>query len=185
MHATPARPSRIALVGAHETGKSTLAERLATTMPGWHVVDEPYRTLEAEGHVFSDPPTTSDFEAQLRRSMADVESAEPAVIFDRSPVDLFAYLLVLDRLPPDAVAAWFREVHEATASIDLVVFVPIEQPDRVLGASAPRLRRRVDRLLRAGLVEGEWGLAAPVLEVDGSPEDRVEQIRARLAAGAP
>lgn len=170
------RALRIALAGAHETGKSTLAEHLARAMPGYRVIEEPYHALEAEGQVFADPPTREDFEEQLRRSLADVATQQGAVVFDRSPLDHFAYLGVLGKARTEDSTEWFDAARVATDSLDLLVFVPIEQPDRIATSGSARLRSGVDAQLRAGLVEEEWGLAVPLLEVSGTVEQRVKQV---------
>jgi|APMI01.1.fsa_nt_gi hypothetical protein len=179
MDAQPPRLWRIALVGAHETGKSTLADALATALPAYQVVEEPYRALEAEGHVFADPPELADFEEQFARSCTDFAVHRSGVIFDRSPVDLMAYLLALSGAGGDG-SRWFDDMRAAAASLDLLVFVPIERPDRIAATSALRLRRAVDRQLRAGLIDDEWGLAVPTLEVAGPLSSRIAQIRARV-----
>jgi hypothetical protein len=171
---------RIALAGTHATGKSTLAAELAGALPGHRVVEEPYYQLEAEGHVFAASPTLDDFEAQLERSLWSVAEERGAVIFDRSPADYLAYLLAHRERGQSMVAPWFPEVCAAIATLDLLVFVPIERPDRIAAPEAGRLRRWVDAALRAGLVADEWALGAPVLEVSGLPGERVAQVLARL-----
>ena len=143
---------RIALAGAHATGKSTLAAELSAALPGHAVVEEPYHQLAAEGHAFAALPALEDFEAQLARSLRDVGRRRGAVIFDRSPADFLAYLLAHRDRDPAAVTRWFAEVGAAVATLDLVVFVPVERPDRIAAPEMGRLRRRVDAALRAGLV---------------------------------
>jgi hypothetical protein len=171
---------RLALAGAHATGKSTLAAELARALPGHRVIEEPYYQLEAEGHVFSASPPLEDFEAQLERSLQSVAQERGAVIFDRSPADYLAYFLAHRDRGRAALAHWFPEVCAAIATLDLLVFVPIERPDRIAAPEAARLRRRVDTVLRAGVMADEWALGAPVLEVGGLPGERVAQVLARL-----
>ena len=79
---------RIAVSGTHFSGKSTLVEELAAALPGYLAVEEPYFLLMEEGHEF-------DFELQLERSIELLSGSEPDVIFDRCPVDMLGYLLVL------------------------------------------------------------------------------------------
>jgi hypothetical protein len=47
-------------------------------------------------------------------------------------------------------------------TLDLLVFVPIERPDRMGVPDAPKLRRRVDRILHELLVDGGADVALPV-----------------------
>lgn len=148
---------------------------------GLTAIDEPYYLLELEGHAFADPPTAEDFEHLIARSIALLaEAPRDAVVFDRSPADYLAYLAACGsgNIPCELMAA----VARALPTLDVVVFVPIERPDRVSGAEAPRLRRRVDRILREMLLEGAWGFEVPVLEVIGPLEHRVAQVAARIAS---
>lgn len=167
---------RIALAGAHATGKSTLAAELARVLPGHRVIEEPYHQLEAEGHVFAAPPALEDFELQLERALRCVGAERGEAIFDRSPADYLAYLLAhRDRDRAD-VGRWLPDVRAAITALDLVVFVPIERPDRIAAPELGRLRRRVDAALRAGIVADEWGLGGRVLEVRGTPGERATQV---------
>lgn len=43
---------KIAVSGAHWTGKTTLVEELSRTLPDHLSMNEPYYYLEEEGHVF-------------------------------------------------------------------------------------------------------------------------------------
>lgn len=173
-------PLRIALAGAHATGKSTLSMELVRALPSYRVIEEPYYQLEAEGHAFAASPALEDFEAQLERSLRNVREEHGEVIFDRSPADYLAYLLVHRNRAQSDVACWLVEISAAMAALDLIVFVPVERPDRIDAPEAGRLRRRVDAELRSGLATDGWGFGAPVLEVSGTPGERVHQVLARV-----
>lgn len=171
---------RIAVSGSHGTGKSTLLAELAAHLTGYETVDEPYHLLDASGYAFREPPTEDDFVAlvEYAASLCSRRSARD-VLFDRSPADYLAYL----------AAAYPHSVHDAqiaaTAAaldtLDLAVFVPIERPDRTGLTDSPKLRRRVDRVLREMLIEDAWPFAARAIEVSGSVERRVRQVLAELA----
>ena len=172
----------LALSGTHASGKTTLAERLARFLPDHTVIDEPWYLLESQGHHFSDPPTTDDFELQLTCSLSTIEAATGHCIFDRTPIDFLAYLLA----GPGNVAGdfdrWIPRVGQAVARLDLIVYVPLEEPDRMrdIPVERPRLRRRMDERLRE-LLEGDpWKLGASVLEVRGSVDERARQVLAEL-----
>lgn len=68
------------------------------------------------------------------------------------------------------------EAAVALQTLDLVIFVPLERPDRIDMAEAPRLRRRVDRILREMFVENAWGFDMPVVTVHGAPGERADQV---------
>ncbi len=63
---------RIAIVGAHQVGKTTLAEELLENLPGYTLEIEPYHELEAAGFEFSNLPGTEDYLEQFNFSVRQV-----------------------------------------------------------------------------------------------------------------
>jgi predicted ATPase len=167
---------RIAFSGTHRAGKSTLLDAVAERLPAYRAVDEPYRLLEEEGYEASDPPAVEDYVAQLRRSIAELADAGRDVLFDRCPADLVAYLRATGG--DDEADDWLDEVRAAMATLDLVVFVPIEAPDRIdVAASEDRtLRRDVDEILHGLLLDDGLGVEVTVIEVRGDIDARVRQV---------
>src|SRR5690349_17162830 len=142
---------RVAFSGTHRTGKSSLIEALAGRLPGYEVVDEPYRLLEDEGYEPSDPPVREDYERQLARSVEAIADAPRDALIDRCPLDFVAYLRAIGEDGEIEIEDW--------PPVDLIVFVPIEDPDRIAVASHEdrRLRRRVDELLRTLVLDDALG----------------------------
>ena len=175
---------RIAVSGAHRTGKTTLVEALQERLAGHVAVDEPYHLLEEEGHEFAEMPCFEDFELQLERPIELVLDDEGASdrIFDRCPADLLAYLVTHEESEGFDVEAWLPRVRRAMQQLDLVVFVPVEEPDRVAVSSRDHagLRRRVDEELRDIVLGDRWRLGVESLEVTGSVRERVRQVLSRL-----
>lgn len=174
---------RVAISGSHRVGKSTLVETLSAALAGYETIDEPYHLMQEEGHEFSHPPSLEDFEAQLERSLEALNDAGENALFDRCPLDLVAYALVHEDSDSFELEEWLPRVREAMATLDLVVFVPIEQPDRVRvtrGEDAGGWREPVDEKLREILVEDALELALEVLEVSGSVGHRVDAVLQRL-----
>jgi hypothetical protein len=169
---------RIAISGTHGVGKSTLVEALGDALADHRAVDEPYVVLVEDGHEFAEEPALEDFEQQLRHAIDSLGTREPDLIFDRCPLDLLGYLLT----HPDAdgfdLDRWLPRVRAAIAGLDLIVFVPVEEPERIaLGPSVDvGWRRRVDDELREILIDDRWGLGIEVIEVTGSLRRRVEQV---------
>jgi predicted ATPase len=173
---------RIAVSGAHRTGKTTLLEELGDALAGYTVVDEPYHLLEEEGHELAAMPSLEDFELQLARSIDGLIDSKDDQLFDRCPADLLAYLLThadADAFEPER---WLARVRSAMRRLDLVVFVPIESPDRVIAADLDddELRRRVDEELREIVLDDRWAFGVEAIEVTGSPRARARQVLAHL-----
>jgi hypothetical protein len=175
---------RIAFAGSHRVGKSSLIERVAERLSRHTIVDEPYNLLEEEGYEHADPPSLEDFEAQLERSLVELEGEEPDVLFDRCPADVLAYLLTHEDAHSFEADDWLARTREAMQSLDLVVFVPIERPDRIPLASHEQgaYRRKVDQRVHDLLVDDALGLGAEVLTVRGDLRARVEQVIASIRA---
>ena len=166
---------RIAVSGTHFSGKSTLVEELSAALPGYLTVDEPYHLLMEEGHEF-------DFELQLERSIELLGGNEPDVIFDRCPVDMLGYLLVHEE--DFHLERWLPRVQAAIDTLDLIVFLPVEEPDRIeLPPSQDAgFRLDVDQALKEIFLDGSLDLEMDVLEVTGSLPERVEQLLSHLGA---
>jgi hypothetical protein len=170
---------RIAVSGAHRTGKTTLIEELEPLLPGHEAVEEPYQLLEEEGHEFAEMPSLEDFELQLERSIQCLSEDDGDRIFDRCPADLLAYLLTHHDRQDFDLERWLPPARTAIERLDLVVYVPIEEPDRIVLPVAERaLRRRVDEQLREILLEDRWSFGVQVLEVTGAPRARARAVAA-------
>ena len=167
---------RIAVSGSHRVGKTTLVEALADALPGHESVPEPYHLLEEEGHAFPETPSIDDFEMQLERSLEAVRESGPDVVFDRCPLDFLGYLATHRDAGAFRPEDWLGRIEESVAALDAVVFVPIEEPDRIaVSPSEAPLRAEVDEALRHTVVDDAYGLGAPVVVVSGPLEERVRQ----------
>jgi|GEM_PF-2460743 len=58
---------KIAIVGAHRVGKTTLAEELVERLLGYTLEAEPYFQLEASGYKFSEIPFAKRFLCSVTR----------------------------------------------------------------------------------------------------------------------
>jgi predicted ATPase len=176
---------RIAVSGAHRTGKTTLIEELSRALPTYTVVDEPYYLLEEEGYELREMPSLEDFELQLERSIQCIEDSEDDQLFDRCPADLLAYLITHRDADEGVVEPWLPRVRKAMRKLDLIVFVPIEEPDRinVLDADEGAWRRRVDEQIREIVMEDRWDFGVDVIELAGTVKDRARHVLAVAARG--
>ena len=80
------------------------------------------------------------------------------------------------------IEPWLDELRDAIGSLDLVVVVPIETPDRIAvpGHEDRRLRRQVDERLKTLTLEDGLGLDVATLEVTGDLDQRVRAVMALL-----
>jgi predicted ATPase len=178
---------RIAVSGTHRAGKSTLIEDLAERLTQYQVVDEPYHLLEEEGYEFASPPGLEDFLEQLRRSMELLEDEGRArnVLFDRCPIDFLGYLLTHEEADSFDLEEWLPRVRSSIRTLDLLVFVAVEEPDRIKlpRHEDPIMRTEVDEKLTWILLDDPFDLGTEVLPVQGRREARVGQVLRRLERG--
>ena len=178
---------RIAVSGAHRTGKTTLIEELSRVLPTCGVVDEPYYLLEEEGYEFAEMPSLDDFELQLERSIECILTAGKDQLFDRCPADMLAYLISHWDSDGFDLEVWLPRVRSAMQRLDLVVFVPVEDPDRVIVSDPEEseLRRRVDEELRDIVIEDRWDFGVEAIEVTGNSRERARQVLAHVSGWEP
>lgn len=169
---------KIAVSGTHCTGKTTLVEELHRALPTHVVVDEPYCLLLEEGYEFAAMPGLEDFELQLERAIQLIADSEENTIFDRCPVDILAYLITHSDASGFEVEAWLPRSRYAMEQLDLVVYVPVEQPDEIVCPDTEDgdLRARVDAALREIVLGGQWGFSVEILEVTGTLGERLRQV---------
>jgi hypothetical protein len=165
-------------------GKTTLLDAVAGALSDHATLDEPYNLLEEEGYEHSDSPSLEDFQAQLERSLASLESSGRDVLFDRCPADVLAYLLTHDQQDAFEPDEWLERVHEAMQLLDVVVFVPIERPDRIVlpAGEDARYRLRVHRKLEDLLLDDAYDFGTEILVVEGSVEARCASVLKRVRA---
>jgi hypothetical protein len=176
---------RIAISGSHQVGKTTLAESLVEALPHYELVPEPYFLLEEEGYEFGEMPSIEDLERQLERSFQCIQESGPDVVFDRCPLDILGYLVTHRDAEAFQLEDWMPRVRDTVAMLDLIVFVPIEHPDRVVvPRSQARLRENVDAALSDIIVDDAHGLEFAVITVGGTPDARVRQVVAHLQGAA-
>lgn len=167
---------KIAITGAHRVGKTTLAEKLHESLPGYEYISEPYYELEEIGYIFPETPTVDDYLTQLEHSIKRMAIKENNTIFDRCPVDLFAYIQATGEAAD--LQSLYAKVQNAMDDIDLLVFVPIEEPDLIQcpDTELPELRLQVNEILRDLI--GDFDMET--IEVSGTISERLNQIMDRI-----
>lgn len=174
---------RIAISGTHFSGKSTLVEALSEELPQYTTVEEPYYLLQEEGYEFAESPSIEDFELQLERSIENLDESSPNVIFDRCPADILGYLLAHTDVEAFDLEGWLPRIQAAIRKLDLIVFLPIEERDRIVlpFSQDAEYRQRVDEKLKEIMLENPFDFEVDVLEVTGSLKTRVERVLANIS----
>lgn len=180
---------RIAVSGTHCSGKTTLIEEFLRARPDFAHEPEAYTVMvEDFGEEFSSEPGADDFYRMLEFDVCRLSNRPPdeRVIFERSPIDYLAYLLALKDLKRDdvdyVVELALPRIREAIQSLDMIVFLPLDQADGIElpEAEDPKLRRAVDARLVAIFGDDEFGVVSSdgpaIVEVRGTREQRLRML---------
>ena len=170
---------KIAVTGAHRTGKTALVEILHEALPEYICKPEAYCELEETGYVFSEIPMLEDYLLQLEHSISQVTDPGDNVIFDRCPIDMLAYIQAVSEYDNFDIRSMYQRVQQVMTEIDLLIFVAIENPDRIAcqESDLPELRERVNEILS----EWIWDFNTDVVEVSGSLKVRINQVMEHIA----
>lgn len=167
---------KIAITGTHRVGKTTVAEKLHELLADFEYYPEPYFEMEEAGYLFPEIPTIDDYLAQLEYSIKRVARSDNNAIFDRSPIDLLAYIQATDE------SGIFQSVYNKALSsmdeIDLLIFIPIEEPDIIpySDSDLPELRYQVNDILRDLIND----LEIETIEVKGNLSERISLIQNKI-----
>ena len=168
---------KIAITGAHRVGKTTLAEKLQESFTDYELRKEPYYELEELGYLFSEVPEVTDFIEQLEYSIKQISTAGDNVIFDRCPFDFLAYMKAIDE--SGNIQSLFSEAERVMSKIDLLVLIPIEEPDLIScpESDLPELRQRVNEIL----IDWKSDFGIETIEVKGTLSNRLDQVLAKIS----
>jgi len=169
---------KIAIIGAHCVGKTTLAEKLREHLKDYNLRIEPYYELEELGYVFSEIPDVGDFIEQLKYSIKQISESDDNVIFDRCPIDILAYIKALNRF--ENIQLLYDKVESTIDEIDLIVFVPIEEPDVIDCQDYPELRHDVNEILNDSISGFDFGIET--VKVKGNLSDRTNQVLDKISS---
>lgn len=179
---------RIAISGTHSSGKSTLIDDFLEAHRDYLHEPEPYEWLEEIG---AEEPTAEDFRRQLEICVDRWRGYERGmnVIGERSPLDFLAYILALNDLERSgrdcAMLDSAAELAAAgLANIDLLIILPLEQPDPLAPHPSEDLELREamnERLLDLVMSDPYSLIRTRVVEVTGSREQRLRLVERALA----
>lgn len=178
---------RIVVSGTHGSGKSTLISDFAGRHSDFTVLPDPYELID---DAF-DEPDAGTYLAQLELAAERLVElpADVDAIAERGPLDFLAYLDALNTLSrPTRSGNLFRRgltrVAEAAGYIDLLVVLPLSAGSGIeVPAEEDReLRAAMDAALLELIDDLDLVANAEVVEISGSPAERLEQLDAAVAA---
>ena len=165
--------TRIALVGASSTGKTTVYELLKNKLPKYEFVNESTRTVGSYGFPINEEGTDA---TQLAISSFHLEALlQPYnLVLDRCYMDVVVYSKFMENIAVSTYNyiedTWNRVKNEYTH----YVYFPIEfdSIDDGVRSVNEEWRKKVDDEFKDVLE----GVRQPYLTITGSPMQRVEQI---------
>jgi hypothetical protein len=191
---------RVAVSGAHSTGKSTLIAAFLAQRPEYAHEPEAYEELADDiALLASEGPDIEGLAALLEHTVSTVGRHGPgaAVIFERTPVDYLAYAAATRSISRAERDEFIRTsvpvVRAAVGNLDLIALLPAAR--RGPFASRPgeddRFRERVDEELRRALMDDDYELFAAdpaprVVEFSAMPDRQLQElIRLTATGGQP
>ena len=165
--------TRVALVGASSTGKTTVYELLKNKLPKFDFINESTRTVGGYGFPINEEGTDA---TQLAISSFHLEALlQPYnLVLDRCYMDVVVYSRFMEKIKPMTYSyiedTWNRIKNEYTHYI----YFPIEfdSVDDGVRSIDEEWRTKIDNEFKAILS----GVRQPFLTVTGSAMQRVEQI---------
>ena len=165
--------TRIALVGASSTGKTTVYELLKNKLPKYEFVNESTRTVGSYGFPINEEGTDA---TQLAISSFHLEALlQPYnLVLDRCYMDVVVYSKFMENIDVSTYNyiedTWNRVKNEYTH----YVYFPIEfdSIDDGVRSVNEEWRKKIDDEFKDVLE----GVRQPYLTITGSPMQRVEQI---------
>lgn len=179
---------RIAIVGSHSVGKTTLAERLLSRNPSTiELITGIPRQIIARGFPMGKKSTVDAYvnyvRDQLKAERIAKNSEKRLVISDRTSLDANAYAHVNLTIDAPAVPDYFIDMlHEIwlreAEFYDLLVYIPVEFPMHVDGIRDidEKYRNDVSEKIEQILVESGHSF----ITLRGSVKERVENLLSEM-----
>ena len=182
---------KMAFVGTHCTGKTTLLDQLKEKYSGddsFGYITEVARKIIERGYPLNAEANTDSYIHYIN----DQLSAESVInnyklfVSDRTLLDPLAYALVNRELPRPYIQDYFIDMMKNVwllekARYDLYIYFPIEFPMRFDGVrpSDEEYRTTVDKMIHRLLIEH----SVPFVTINGAMNEREQKILAIIENG--
>src|SRR6185295_13355203 len=127
---------------------------------------------------FSAEACVEDFRRQLEFNIERLSqhAVNENVIYERCPVDFFAYIHALD---PQSAEALLESISEAMQHLDLILYLPFDGRSEEF----PKLQRAVERRLGSIFRDDEFGIMAntTVIEAEGPTAHRLHTLETAIS----
>lgn len=190
---------RIALIGAHNTGKTTLVEEFIKQWPMYKKPEKTYRDIIKEKNIKLNKDGDKESQKAILNAIVDELQLESVsdnkyVIFDRSPVDNIAYTLWHWAKDTPGFTQEFIIDQQAIASIslkhlDVIFYLPIRSEIPITAREGretdPVYREEIDNIFDALVSSYEKQTKAffpeedcpAVIRLEGPPDMWIPQMR--------
>jgi nicotinamide riboside kinase len=184
---------RVAFVGAHSTGKTTLLEHCKARLGGdLRVIEDVPRSVISRGFPLAQYATVDSFvnyikdQLQAERMLAKTDCA--LLISNRTVCDAVGYAMANRELPRPAVPQYFIDMLEEVARreaeyYDLFINFPVEFAVVADGI------RPTDESYRSAVADAISAfvrtLGVSIIDVRGATEDRFEQFMTGVSRARP
>jgi len=190
---------RIAIIGAQNTGKSTLVDSFIKQWPMYKRPAKTYRDIIKEKNLPLNKEGSKESQRAILDALVDelqavVASEEEFTIFDRCPVDNIAYSLWHYAKDTSGFDKEFIVISQSIASLslkmlDVIFYVPVRKEiplvDREGRECDPVYREEIDNIYDALVSSYEKNTGAffpledcpPVIRLEGPPDLRIPQIQ--------
>jgi hypothetical protein len=185
---------RIAISGAHCSGKTTLVEDFLERHPEYVHEPEPYEWLaEGRDESFAAELTAADVWQQLEISVERLSLHGPGsnVIAERSPLDFLAYLDALSALGREDTSPMLDAARELVSrgmeQVDLLAVLPLSDDIETPEDEDSELRDAMNSCLLE-ILDDELDPKVGVVrltEIVGTREQRLAALEAAIAGPCP
>lgn len=190
---------RIAIIGAHCTGKSTLVENFLKEWPMYKRPSKSYRDIIKEKGLSINKEATKESQKIILNALVDElqevsVSENKFVIFDRCPIDNIAYTLWHYAKDTEGFTSEFVMDCKTIAAlslkhIDVVFYVPVRSEIPIVPKenrdNDPAYREEIDNIFDSLVSSYEKNTGAffpledcpAVIRLEGPPDMRIPQLK--------